>query len=362
MAGYHQFHAVSTARRGDARPPRGQRDSRRVGVVWHTQGSGKSLTMVFYAGRVVLDPAMQNPTLVVLTDRNDLDDQLFGTFARCQRPAAPDARAGRETARDLRRSCSQWPRAASSSPPSRSSSPRTRGDDSPAALDRRNIVVDRRRGAPQPVRLHRRLRAPHARRAAERLVHRLHRHADRAGGREHARGLRRLHQRLRHPARRRDGRRSRSTTRAASRSWRSTTTSRPQLDAEFEEVTEGEEVERKEQLKSEWAQLEALVGADARLALVAEDLVRHFEERLRGDGRQGMIVVHEPADRRRALHGTRRAPPGLARRRRRRGRDQGRDDRLGLRPARLAAAHPHQGAARGARHSASRTRPTRSSS
>jgi type I restriction enzyme R subunit len=52
--------------------------------VWHTQGSGKSLTMAFYAGRVVLHPAMHNPTIIVLTDRNDLDDQLFGTFARCK--------------------------------------------------------------------------------------------------------------------------------------------------------------------------------------------------------------------------------------------------------------------------------------
>src|SRR5205814_5355102 len=57
---------------------------RRVGVVWHTQGSGKSLTMAFYAGRIILHPAMENPTIVVLTDRNDLDDQLFGTFARCR--------------------------------------------------------------------------------------------------------------------------------------------------------------------------------------------------------------------------------------------------------------------------------------
>jgi type I site-specific restriction-modification system R (restriction) subunit len=52
-------------------------------VVSHTQGSGKSLTMAFYAGRVIREPGMSNPTLVVLTDRNDLDDQLFGTFSRC---------------------------------------------------------------------------------------------------------------------------------------------------------------------------------------------------------------------------------------------------------------------------------------
>ncbi|WP_277058824.1 DEAD/DEAH box helicase family protein, partial [Trichlorobacter lovleyi] len=63
--------------------PGGDPGDRRIGVVWHTQGSGKSLTMAFYAGRVIRDPAMQNPTLVILTDRNDLDDQLFGTFSRC---------------------------------------------------------------------------------------------------------------------------------------------------------------------------------------------------------------------------------------------------------------------------------------
>src|SRR5262249_22029258 len=105
MAGYHQFHAVNVAveetlraaremTRGHAaeRPgiyiaghqPGGEPGDRRVGVVWHTQGSGKSLTMAFYAGRLILHPAMENPTIVVITDRNDLDDQLFGTFARCR--------------------------------------------------------------------------------------------------------------------------------------------------------------------------------------------------------------------------------------------------------------------------------------
>jgi type I restriction enzyme R subunit len=106
MAGYHQFHAVQVAvaetlraaelqrlvRRvgeefGDyeaRRKPGGRPGDRRIGVVWHTQGSGKSLTMAFYAGRIIREPAMENPTIVVLTDRNDLDDQLFGTFLRCK--------------------------------------------------------------------------------------------------------------------------------------------------------------------------------------------------------------------------------------------------------------------------------------
>ena len=107
MAGYHQFHAVRVAvdetlraawlqraSKGVVDESRGRYESRvkpggdpgdhRIGVVWHTQGSGKSLTMAFYAGAVIREPAMENPTVVVLTDRNDLDDQLFGTFSRCQ--------------------------------------------------------------------------------------------------------------------------------------------------------------------------------------------------------------------------------------------------------------------------------------
>ena len=119
MAGYHQFHAVEVAvgetlraaelARADrvaeaggryeaARKPGGEPGDRRVGVVWHTQGSGKSLTMVFYAGRIIREPAMENPTVVVLTDRNDLDEQLFGTFSRCsellrQPPVQAESRA-----------------------------------------------------------------------------------------------------------------------------------------------------------------------------------------------------------------------------------------------------------------------------
>ena len=106
MAGYHQFHAVKVAvdetlraaklqraeirvaeeggRYEAGRKPGGEPGDRRIGVVWHTQGSGKSLTMAFYAGAIVREAAMENPTVVMLTDRNDLDDQLFGTFSRCQ--------------------------------------------------------------------------------------------------------------------------------------------------------------------------------------------------------------------------------------------------------------------------------------
>ena len=120
MAGYHQFRAVQVAvdetlraaelqraatqvadergRYEAGRKPGGAPGDHRIGVVWHTQGSGKSLTMAFYAGVIIREPVMENPTVVVLTDRNDLDDQLFGTFSRCldllrQPPAQAENRA-----------------------------------------------------------------------------------------------------------------------------------------------------------------------------------------------------------------------------------------------------------------------------
>jgi type I restriction enzyme R subunit len=82
MAAYHQYHAVNAAVKSTIQAS-GIGGSKKGGVVWHTQGSGKSLTMVFYAGKLITSPEMQNPTLVVITDRNDLDDQLFDTFASC---------------------------------------------------------------------------------------------------------------------------------------------------------------------------------------------------------------------------------------------------------------------------------------
>ena len=82
LADYHQYHAVKKAVESTERATLAKADHR-IGVVWHTQGSGKSLSMVFYAGELVIDPALGNPTIVVITDRNDLDDQLFSTFSKC---------------------------------------------------------------------------------------------------------------------------------------------------------------------------------------------------------------------------------------------------------------------------------------
>lgn len=92
-AGYHQFWAVKKAVEHTISACGAQKtdyvhsehfDKKRIGVIWHTQGSGKSLSMAFYAGRVVAHPSMKNPTIVVITDRNDLDEQLYGTFTGCR--------------------------------------------------------------------------------------------------------------------------------------------------------------------------------------------------------------------------------------------------------------------------------------
>lgn len=80
LAGYHQYHAANAAVES-TQIATGDYGDRRIGVVWHTQGSGKSLTMVFYAGKLIISKELENPTIVVITDRNDLDDQLFSTFA-----------------------------------------------------------------------------------------------------------------------------------------------------------------------------------------------------------------------------------------------------------------------------------------
>jgi type I restriction enzyme R subunit len=161
IAGYHQFHAVNVAVEETLRaaraaaPPRrvtdppgryeagtnpgGDPGDRRVGVVWHTQGSGKSLTMAFYAGRVILEPAMANPTIVVLTDRNDLDDQLFGTFARCHDllRQAPVQAADRSDLREKLRVGSGGVAFTTI----QKFFPEEQGNRHPVLSDRRNIVV-----------------------------------------------------------------------------------------------------------------------------------------------------------------------------------------------------------------------------
>ncbi len=306
MAGYHQFHAVNVAVEETLRAaqsvvaePRGRYDAgqrpggepgdRRVGVVWHTQGAGKSLTMAFYAGRVILHPAMANPTLVVLTDRNDLDDQLFGTFARCrdllrQPPVQAADRA------DLRAKLA----VASGGvvfTTIQKFFPEERGDRHPVLSERRNIVVI----------------ADEAHRSQYDFIDGFARHMRDALPHASFVGFTGT------PIEKAD-----ANTRAVFGDYISVydiqravfdgatvpiyyesrlaklelkASERPNIDPEFEEATEGEEVERKEKLKSKWAQLEAVVGSGNRIKLIARDLVEHFENRLAVMDGKAMVVV-----------------------------------------------------------------------
>jgi type I restriction enzyme, R subunit len=314
MAGYHQFHAVNVAVEETLRAaqpiandrvndcvaelpgtyntgthPGGELGDRRVGVVWHTQGAGKSLTMAFYAGRVILHPAMENPTIVVLTDRNDLDDQLFGTFARCrgllrQEPVQAADRA------DLRDKLAVAAGGVVFTTIQKFF-PEEKGDRHPVLSDRRNIVVI----------------ADEAHRSQYDFIDGFARHMRDAL--PHASFVGFTGTPIEHTD---------ANTRAVFGDYISVydiqravfdgatvpiyyesrlaklelqESERPKIDPQFEEATEGEEVDRKEKLKSRWAQLEAVVGSDNRVRLIARDLVEHFENRLTAMDGKAMIVV-----------------------------------------------------------------------
>lgn len=137
IAGYHQFHAVRHAVECTVKASSPDGD-KRVGVIWHTQGSGKSLLMAFYAGRLVLHPAMQNPTLVVLTDRNDLDDQLFSTFAMC-RDLIRQTPVQAESREDLQKLLNRDAGGVIFTTIQKFSP--EKGDDYPVLTSRRNVVV-----------------------------------------------------------------------------------------------------------------------------------------------------------------------------------------------------------------------------
>ncbi|MCY4003902.1 MAG: type I restriction endonuclease subunit R [Rhodospirillales bacterium] len=309
MAGYHQFYAVqkavaetlrATKLRKDAVPgneaergepggqPGGAPGDRRVGVVWHTQGSGKSLTMAFYAGRIAREAAMENPTIVVLTDRNDLDDQLFGTFARCQDLLGqpPEQAASRANLRSML-AVEQGGVVFTTI---QKFFPEEKGDRHPQLSERRNVVVI----------------ADEAHRSQYDFVDGFARHMRDALPNASFVGFTGTPIELQDANTRavfgdyisiydiqravEDGAtvpiyyESRLAKLALDES------ERPNIDSGFEEVTEGEEHGRKEKLKSKWAQLEAVVGAEKRIALVAEDIVQHFARRTEVMDGKALIV------------------------------------------------------------------------
>ncbi|MCE5176299.1 MAG: type I restriction endonuclease subunit R [Caldisericales bacterium] len=298
IAGYHQFHAVNeavqetiracnckiaTSQHGDNKP-----GNHRVGVVWHTQGSGKSLTMAFYAGRIVLCPEMENPTLVVITDRNDLDDQLFGTFSRChellrQKPVQAESRT---------HLCEMLNVASGGIifTTIQKFFPEEKGDAFPKLSDRQNIVVI----------------ADEAHRSQYDFIDGFARHMRDALPNASFIGFTGTPIDL-----------TDKNTRAVFGDYISiydiqravedgatvpiyyegrlaklelNEAEKPHLDEEFEEITEGEETAQKEKLKTKWAALEAVAGTEKRIKLIAKDIVDHFEHRLEAMDGKAMIV------------------------------------------------------------------------
>ena len=244
--------------------------------------------MAFYAGVIIREPAMENPTVVVLTDRNDLDDQLFGTFSRCrdllrQPPAQAENRA------DLRSKLSVQSGGVVFTTIQKFF-PEANGDTHPSLSERRNVVVI----------------ADEAHRSQYDFVDGFARHMRDALPNASFVGFTGT------PIELQD-----ANTRAVFGDYISiydiqkavedgatvpiyyesrlaklalVEDEKPTIDPEFDEATEGEEIERREKLKTKWAQLEAVVGAEKRLKQVAQDIVNHYEQRMEALEGKAMVV------------------------------------------------------------------------
>lgn len=300
VAGYHQYYAVNKAVDKTIEASRAEGDQR-VGVVWHTQGSGKSLSMLFYAGKVVRHPAMENPTLIILTDRNDLDDQLFGVFASGHELLRQQPVQAESTThlKDLLQVASGGVVFTTI----QKFQPEANASVYPLLSERRNIIFI----------------ADEAHRSQYGFAARVIKRGDEASiGYGFAKYVRDA---LPHasfigftgtPIEKTDANTRQVfgdyidvydiqravddgatvpiyyEARLARLQLREE--QRPLIDPAFEEVTEGEEQSIKEKLKTKWSQLEAMVGTETRLEQVARDIVTHFEQRtLTLDGK-AMIV------------------------------------------------------------------------
>ncbi|MBU0532647.1 type I restriction endonuclease subunit R [Candidatus Micrarchaeota archaeon] len=284
LAAYHQYHAVNRAIGSTRGALKGDK---RCGIVWHTQGSGKSLTMAFYTGKLIL--ALDNPTIVVLTDRNDLDDQLFQTYSRCQellrqKPVQAESRKSLKTLLKVASGGVVFTTI-------QKFFPEGKGDKFPLLSERRNIVVI----------------ADEAHRSQYDFIDGFAKHmrdalpnasfigftgtpiekADRSTPAVFGNciDIYDIEQAVT------DGNTVRIFYESRLAKLELKETERPKIDPEFEEITEGEEVSHKERLKSKWARLEAVVGSEKRIKRIAKDIVTHFEKRQEILEGKGIIVA-----------------------------------------------------------------------
>ncbi|MCB0541311.1 MAG: type I restriction endonuclease subunit R, partial [Bacteroidetes bacterium] len=287
VAAYHQYYAVNKAVESTVTAS-GSNGDRRGGVIWHTQGSGKSLSMAFYAGKLVL--ALNNPTLVILTDRNDLDDQLFDTFSLSQ-DILRQTPVQAENRDDLKKKLSVTsggivfttiqkflPEIEEKIDLGNGKYKNIKGQFEELS-DRRNIVVI----------------ADEAHRSQYDFMDGFAKHMRDALPNASFIGFTGtpientdkntqavfgdyidvydIQQAVE------DGATVRIFYENRLAKINLKEEEKPRVDAEFEELTESEELTDQQKLKAKWARLEAIVGNQHRLSLIAADIVKHFEER-----------------------------------------------------------------------------------
>ncbi|MEM4282490.1 MAG: type I restriction endonuclease subunit R [Candidatus Woesearchaeota archaeon] len=298
LAAYHQYWAANKAVESTLQA---RRTNKKAGIVWHTQGSGKSLTMIFYAGKIIRQ--LDNPTIVVLTDRNDLDDQLFGTFIKCQ-----DILRQEPVQASTRKELMELLKVASGGiifTTIQKFFPETKDDREkyPTLSERDNIIViadeAHRSQYGFPARILKKedkvlITYGYAKYLRDALpnasfigftgtpIEKEDRSTPAVFGKYV--DIYDIEQAIN------DGATVGIFYESRLAKLELKPEERPKIDPEFEEVTEGEEVEHKEKLKSKWASLEKVAGAPKRIRRIAEDIVNHFEQRLSVLDGKGMIV------------------------------------------------------------------------
>ncbi|WP_374327245.1 type I restriction endonuclease subunit R [Azonexus sp.] len=333
IAGYHQFHAVRAAIRqvlAASRPGGTQKG----GIVWHTQGSGKSITMTCFAARVMQEPAMENPTIVVITDRNDLDGQLFGVFSLAQDLLREQpVQAG--TRQELRSLLANRPSGGIVFATIQKFMPGEDEDVFPLLSDRHNIVVIADEAHRTQYGFEAKLKKPKILRSTAengeiyplaaaneaRVLQAAEPAPDdeqryQVGYAQHLRDAlpnatfvaftgtpvasedrdtRAVFGDYIHVYDMQQAQEDGATVAIYFESRLARLALKqedlPQLDEEVEELAEDEEESQKARLKSQWAALEKVVGAEPRIARVAADLVAHFEERNRAQRGKAMVVA-----------------------------------------------------------------------
>jgi type I restriction enzyme R subunit len=302
IAGYHQFHAVRAAieRVVQASRPGG---THKGGVVWHTQGSGKSITMTCFAARVMQEAAMENPTIVVITDRNDLDGQLYGVFSLSQ-DLLREQPVQASTRQDLRAKLSNRPSGGIVFATIQKFMLGEDEDTFPILSDRSNIVViadeahrtqygfdAKLKGKPGEERYqsgyaqHLRDALPNATFVAFTGTPVSSEDRDtRAvfGDYIHVYDMQQAQE---------DGATVAIYYESRLAKLRLREEDLPQIDAEVDELAEDEEDSAQARLKSRWAALEKVVGSEPRVAQVAADIVDHFEERNNAMPGKAMVVA-----------------------------------------------------------------------